>query len=227
MWLVLSATWRGCPAEPSQVEQLVGQVREPDDVIETVHMTVRTRRGTERGRRYVRSRRGPDTYLEFTYPPDIAGMRLLQHDGPNWWEDQHILWMPAIQKVWVPSSPSEFRWLDTNLTYEDLLLIEAVEGEHALAGQTPRSWVIETRPPVISGYQKVRWSLDKATGAISRLELYDWGGLAKLIEAQPSLIVVTDPVHGTQTRLEVLKRRVNPGPDELPAATFTRAHLTR
>jgi hypothetical protein len=233
------------PAHAETPDEIVARAREAhqvDSAIQRIKLTVISKSGSERVREVLlRSRREGEvqkTRLEVTSPSDVAGFRVLTLDHATG-NDERMVYMSSAKKLMYIDSKNQksTRFIDSDLTMEDLQLRDSADGQRTLVEDTADHWVIDTAMGPESSYTKVRATITKADLVLKKLELHDATGLAKTIEVLrttkvgeevlPAETLVTDMRRGTKTKLEITEHQLNVGKDVLPDDTFTKANLER
>ena len=147
-------------------------------------MTIVGKRGAERVRELqLKTRCDGDlrqTTLAFTRPADLQGFRLLQIEG----EGQR---RRAVVPQRRPDPAHRGRsgrgaLAGSDFTFEDLRIRDALQGTHAMVEETPAAWIIDTTPPTGSAYTRIRSTIDRATLAASRLEMFAGDAPVKRLE---------------------------------------------
>lgn len=242
MLLLLFSLLQGALAETA--DDIVAKARaanQVDSAIQHIRMTVISKSGSERVRDLVlRTRRDATasrTLLEVAGPSDLAGTKVLTIDNATG-ADETMLYLPTVKRVnLINSKNKSTRFIDSDLTIEDLQIRESANGTRTLVEDRADAWVIDTAMEAGSSYAKVRATIGKADLVLKKLELFDAEGVAKIIEVTrtekegamtwPVETLVTDLKRGSKTKLEIVKHELHVGQDKLPDATFTRASLER
>lgn len=216
-------------------------VNEVESSIQTVRMTIVSKRGSERVRELeMRARKEGEvrkSVARFKSPSDVAGVSLLLIDTPDAVDDQQ-LYMPATKATTrISGSGRKGSFMGTDFSYEDFEQADA-SAVHTLIEQSDDVWVIDTDPGKASQYGRVRAHVSKSDYIARKVEFFDKDDeplklmevLETAKEGDKTLPVKTSMQNlkrGTSTRMEVLERTLDLSLEDLPDDTFTKAWLER
>ncbi len=120
--------------------------------------------------------------LRFTAPPEVKGVALLIVNHPDRASDQWM-WRPAIgREQRIALQDRSTRFFGTDFSFEDLEERDVNQFDYKLLPDEGGQWKIESRPRKPSQYTYSYLWIDKSNYTITRAEMYNKAGLARVID---------------------------------------------
>lgn len=172
--------------------------------------------------------------VKFTAPGDVRGMSILTTpDGLMY------VYLPSYKRVRrVASHVRNQGFMGTDLSPEDLSSASLSEGwDASLETEDAQSWVLSLKPKPgnESTYSRLRATVLKKYGGVSKLEYFDSGGKVAKMQVRsdwksfgpitlPTLFTVTDLKTGSMTLMRFFGCEVNIG---MPDSDFSKRAIMR
>ena len=175
--------------------------------------------------------------VQFTAPGDIRGMQMLTtEDGLMY------VYLPSYNRVRrVAAHVANQGFMGTDLTPDDMSAASYSNGWYAkLTGEDKENWYLSLTPKLLkTGYYKIKLTVLKKYGAVSKIEFLDvLGKTVKVQERErwkqfgeganqvtiPTLFTIDNVKTGSRTIMELLDCKVNTG---IPASAFTKRAILR
>ncbi|HCH61406.1 MAG: hypothetical protein CL927_20210 [Deltaproteobacteria bacterium] len=241
-WTGVYASLGLAQSTPREIVEKSESLRQIENSIQTVKMTLVSKSGSERVREFeLKVRRDDDavrSHTRFLTPADVAGTAMVIVDRPDQ-VDEQMLYVPALKRVTrISGRARSGSFLGSDFSFEDLEINNADDAKHTLQSETDTSWVIETVPGAGSSYGRILSSVRKSDYLPTKVEYFDRKGAplkvltvtATLESNGATYPKVSEMVHlkkGTRTLLEVHEYRVDVPMEELPDSLFSQTALER
>jgi len=132
--------------------------------------------------------------LRFTAPAEVKGVALLILNHPDRASDQWM-WRPAIgREQRIALQDRSTRFFGTDFSFEDLEERDVNQFDYKLMGDEGGQWKIESRPRKSSQYTYSYLWVKKDNYTITKAEMYNKKGLARVIDYRDF-----EQVHGIWT----------------------------
>jgi outer membrane lipoprotein-sorting protein len=227
---------------PREIVEKSESLRQIDNSIQTVRMTLVSKSGNQRVREFrLKVRRDPDavrSHTEFLSPADVAGTAMVIVDRPDQIDEQ-MLYVPALKRVTrISGRARSGSFLGSDFSFEDLEVSNADDARHTLKSEDDVAWVIETIPGADSSYGRIVSTVRKSDHLPIKVEYFDARSnplktltVTATLESNgatyPKTSEMVDLKKGTRTLLEVEAYRVDVPPEELPDTLFSQTALER
>jgi len=120
--------------------------------------------------------------LRFTAPAEVKGVALLIVNHPDRASDQWM-WRPAIgREQRIALQDRSTRFFGTDFSFEDLEERDVNQFDYKLLGDENGQWKIESRPRKSSQYTYSFLWIKKDNYTVSKAEMYNKKGLARVID---------------------------------------------
>jgi hypothetical protein len=132
--------------------------------------------------------------LRFTAPAEVKGVALLIVNHPDRASDQWM-WRPAIgREQRISLQDRSTRFFGTDFSFEDLEERDVNQFDYKLLPEENGEWKIESRPRKSSQYAYSYLWVNKSNYTITKAEMYNKAGLARVIDYRDF-----EQVHGIWT----------------------------
>ena len=242
-WFFMGSFFFAGVAHAQTAEEIIDQaqeVRTMERSIQTVHMILVSKNGSERAREItVKARRDGDSVrslIRFDSPSDVAGTTFLQIEQPDG-TDEQMLYMPALKRVnRISGASRKGSFMGSDFSYEDMDLTPEEDATHKVVETTDAHWVIDTNPGASSSYGRLRTTVLKGSYLVQQSEFYDKDDVhvktLKVTETSTTdgktlakVSIMQTHKRNTSTRLEVIRQQLDVAPEELPDNLFTKGYL--